>query len=438
MKVLNRYTSQETGSLTETRFSEIADFLKGEVLPEEFDREEAMSFIPGIIDSNSEKYAILLARGTGNALSDCRIEISASADLLRGAYSLLSGQEQDFSGANFASQPGGFSQFSDGLPLRGALCILPGRNPFYRFAESVAASCISGTRTVIRTSSLGISSIMSFWKDLSGRLSGMVLPAVLSREGNTLRKLVASELPEKIIFRGSGSAYREIRKKAGSRDISGTLNGRCHALVWNDADLDYAAKSIVNLSLKGMRDSSMIPSRVIVHDESAEYLSNRIVEEALKLRSGDPADPSTDISSLASAEHVSAFMEAVGDERKNWAEELLSSSVDHNAATPAVFIEAEKSGSLWNSMEYGPFVVIRKVKSTADAMALLKADSSAQRLMVYTSDLNLVQYVSANSGTHIMINVPPHADHRSMLRVDGSFLRLVLSMKKMRETVIWK
>ncbi len=439
MIVYNRYTAEKAGTVRETGYPQIRRFLDQESQATGLDSLDTIRNLEKLLNSKFDEFASSLSIETGNTFSDCRGEVQASIYACQNAVSgvesgrIFSGELKR--GKLFAAPVTQESVIRTGS----ALCITSSYSPLYRFVETVIAALLSGSRSVIRPSSTGISAIMTLWEGLNDSRPETIIPVALTSSSSVLKRLVHSEQIENLVFRGSRDTFSILQKTALNKKLTGFIGGTSYAMVLSDADLDEAALAISRIVLSGLRDPGFTPHRVLVMQENAQYLSNRIVEESLKFRHGNPSDASTDISSLPTMEHVNLFIDAVTDEKKNWAEPLTEPLIDNNSVSPAVLRVSEKPGMLWSELNYGPFIAIRAVNSVEEAFSLLGYDRFAASLYIFTSDLNMQKYVSSNSrAEYIIENPPPTISRSDFFRIENSLERTLSALQNRRINAYWE
>src|SRR5262249_6010659 len=97
-----------------------------------------------------------------------------------------------------------------------------------------------------------------------------------------------------IMFSGSSERGIEIGKRcvaAGKKPIL-ELAGNDGVLVWDDADLELAARALAE-GFYGSSQICMVPKYAIVHPRVADRMIDLLIEEIAQVRPGLPEDPAT-------------------------------------------------------------------------------------------------------------------------------------------------
>ena len=189
----------------------------------------------------------------------------------------------------------------------GVVCLIsPWDFPMYLTSRSLAPALALGNAVVLKPSSqtpvtggLLLARILQEAGLPEGVLSVVVGP---SRDiGDTL---VAHPAARVLSFTGSTETGLAISRTAGLKRLLLELGGNAPLVVLDDADVDYAVESAVFGSFFNSGQICMIANRIIVdhtlHDQFVEAFVGRVRQ----LTVGDPADPSTFIGPVISADQL--------------------------------------------------------------------------------------------------------------------------------------
>jgi succinate-semialdehyde dehydrogenase/glutarate-semialdehyde dehydrogenase len=109
------------------------------------------------------------------------------------------------------------------------------------------------------------------------------------KKGNTL---TSSETVRKIGFTGSTAVGKLLMAQAAQHvmRVSLELGGNAPFIVFEDADLDLAARGVVASALRNAGQTCICANRVFVHDAVYDAFAARVVDAVAKLRVGDGLD----------------------------------------------------------------------------------------------------------------------------------------------------
>lgn len=435
MKIYNRFSSELSHEIRDSTPAEIRRFFSENL--RESKPELLLHDARKNLDRKRDEYSRMLSLETGNTVLKCREEINASVELIDLAISLFAADPDPEVLHSRARALRKFMVIERSRPLDRILSITSAINPLYRFVENLCAATITSSRTAVRLSSVGAGTVSAFWGDVEAKKDASILPVFALPESRCMREL--EKTASKIIFMGENDNYLKIRKKAAATSSSGFLRRKCYALVWEHADLDAAASAISSLALSGMRDPEFTPHRVFVESGSFKYLTNRIVEESLKLRSGDPTSIECEIPCMLSPDHADAFMGAVEDEIKVWGNQLTAPSREGNSVSPAIFSCSETPGKLWNEMKYGPFIITRSAESLAEVVDVINSDKDGGSIILFSGDLNTLKYIENRTSLDFILRDPPgDMSYSDIFRIEDTFRSTMRLMTEKNRTVDWK
>jgi aldehyde dehydrogenase (NAD+) len=166
---------------------------------------------------------------------------------------------------------------------------------------------------------------------------------------------------DKIAFTGSTAVGKIIMRDAAEtlKKVSLELGGKSPNIVFDDADLEAAARGSFAAIFYNTGQCCTAGSRLLVHESVHDQLLEKLVERARKLQPGDPLDPKTRVGPLISEEQLDRVMgyvergsaegatlltggrrwSASGFERGYWLEPTIFDSVraEHSIAQEEIF-----------------------------------------------------------------------------------------------------
>ena len=162
---------------------------------------------------------------------------------------------------------------------------------------------ISGRNTIIMKPSEITSLSILHWAELAGgAMPSGVMNVVTGLGVEAGEALVKHPQVPIITFTGSVRTGKRIAKLAADnlKKVSLELGGKDPVIVCDDADIEVAAKGT---SWGGFVNSGQVCTsveRVYVYDSIVSRFTEALVEEAKKVRLGDPMDDDVDIGPMAS------------------------------------------------------------------------------------------------------------------------------------------
>ena len=139
-----------------------------------------------------------------------------------------------------------------------------------------------------------------------------------------------------INFTGSTKIGKHIAEIVGMVPMIMELGGKDAAIVLKDADLDDTAREIVSgaYSYAGQRCTAI--KRVLVVDDIADKLVEKLLDNVKKLKVGHPKD-NCEVTPLINAESADFVEELIKDANDKGAKLLIGNKRDGNLLYPTLF-----------------------------------------------------------------------------------------------------
>ncbi|MFB5661151.1 NADP-dependent glyceraldehyde-3-phosphate dehydrogenase [Alteribacillus sp. HJP-4] len=280
------------------------------------------------------------------------------------------------------------------VPLGVVLAIAPFNYPLNLSASKIAPALMTGNGVVFKPATQGsLSGIMMMEAlDQAGLPKGLV--NITTGRGSEIGDtLVTHKGIDQISFTGGSETGLSLSKKAGMIPLVLELGGKDPAIVLEDADLDKAAKEITGgaFSYSGQRCTAI--KRVLVKEEAADELVDKLKEKVEELSVGLPEDDA-DVTPLINdkgADYVQGLIDdaidkkakvVTGDERK---ENLISPTLLDHVSTDARIAWEEP---------FGPVLPIIRVTSEEEAIKIANDSEYGLQASVFTQDIDAAHRIA--------------------------------------------
>jgi succinate-semialdehyde dehydrogenase/glutarate-semialdehyde dehydrogenase len=261
------------------------------------------------------------------------------------------------------------------VPYGAVLVITPWNYPFAISLSGVAAALAAGNTVVLKpapaTTLVGLR-IGELCRK-AGIPDGVV--NVVAADDAVAAALVEDPRVGKIVFTGSVPTGKNVMA-AAARNLTPVvleLGGKDAAIVCRDADLDRAARGIVWGAFVNAGQTCASVERVYVEKPVAEAFVARVVDEARRLRVGDPAAAETDIGPLTLERQRRVVEEHVQDAVDRGAKVLLGGARAGGPGwfyPPTVLTGVDHTMRIMREETFGPVLPIMAVESLEEALAL--------------------------------------------------------------------
>jgi acyl-CoA reductase-like NAD-dependent aldehyde dehydrogenase len=215
--------------------------------------------------------------------------------------------------------------------------------------------------------------------------------SVLPVPNDRMASLTADPRLPVISFTGSGPVGAMIEEAAPHKHVTLELGGNAAAVVLADyaseEQLDWAAARIAAFSNYQGGQSCISVQRVVADRAVHDRLLAKLVDAVAAQRTGDPADPVTDVGPLiteAAARRVEAWVE---EAVAGGAKVLTGGQRDGAAYAPTVLVDAPKDSKVVREEVFGPVLVVQPVDGADEAFAAVNDSGFGLQAGVFTNDL---------------------------------------------------
>lgn len=211
-------------------------------------------------------------------------------------------------------------------------------------------------------------------------------------------------------FTGSVEIGRSVAERCGRRLVPNTmeLGGKDPAIVLPDADLDFAADSIVWGGFANAGQTCAAIERVYAPAAIYDRLVERITAKVRRLRVGDPLADGTDMGPMTDAQQLRVVERHVADAVRAGARVLAGGRrIDGPGQfhEPTVLVDVDDRMPVVAEETFGPVLPILRYESLDEAVARANDSMYGLNAYVYTADAAAGRAVAARleAGT-VMIN----------------------------------
>lgn len=212
--------------------------------------------------------------------------------------------------------------------------------------------------------------------------------------------LIASPIVRKISFTGSTAVGKSLAALAGAhmKRMTMELGGHSPVLVFDDADVEPAARFLARTKARNAGQVCMAPSRFFVHEKAYDRFLDAFTGVYAGLRVGDGLAPDTQMGPLAHERRVDAMQSLVADARTRGAAVLCGGerlAGAGNFFAPTVVAGAPDDSRLMTEEPFGPVVPVTRFGSTDEVLARANALPYGLASYVFTNSLATANHVSS-------------------------------------------
>ncbi len=269
------------------------------------------------------------------------------------------------------------------LSLGVAAQVIPWNFPLLMLAWKIAPALAAGNTVVIKPAETTPLSALIFAEIL---LQAQLPPGVvniLTGAGDTGAALVNHPDVDKVAFTGSTAVGRAIaRSTAGTgKKLTLELGGKAANIVFDDAPIDQAVEGIVNGIFFNQGHVCCAGSRLLVQENVAFEVVERLKQRISTLRLGDPLDKNTDIGAINSREQLDRIrtLSDIGEQEgaERWSADCAIPDKGF-WFPPTVFTGVSTSHRIAREEIFGPVLSVLTFRTPAEAVA--KANNTSYGL----------------------------------------------------------
>lgn len=201
-------------------------------------------------------------------------------------------------------------------------------------------------------------------------------------------KLVTDPRVSMITFTGSPSVGIGIRNKAGLKRVTLELGSNAAVIIDEKVDIDQIISRCVTGAFSNQGQVCISLQRIYVHEDIYDSFVQGFVEVTKQLTLGDPLYPETDVSALISPQDVKRTLLWIDEAKQSGATIATGGKAEGNIVYPTVILNPDPQLKVSCQEVFAPIVVINKVKSVDEAIALVNDSNYGLQAGIYTNDVH--------------------------------------------------
>ena len=272
-------------------------------------------------------------------------------------------------------------------------CIVPWNYPLLLMAWKVAPALAAGNTVVVKPSEITPLSIMIWLEKCCDHLPNGIIN-MIAGSGEVGAALVEHPDTRVIAFTGSVETGKKIASMAATqlKKTSLELGGNDPIIICDDVDIQIAAKGTTWGGLLNAGQVCTSLERVYVMETIADDFIDAVVEEAKKVRLGDPMNGKTDMGPMVSQLQLQKSISKVKNAKIEGARLLCGGDRPDQFDKgyffqPTVFDNIDSQMEMMNVETFGPIIPIQKIKTLEEAIELANNSVYGLGCNIYTNDM---------------------------------------------------
>ncbi|MCB9677944.1 MAG: aldehyde dehydrogenase family protein [Alphaproteobacteria bacterium] len=308
------------------------------------------------LDARAEELARLVTAEVGKTLRDSRVELERASATLR----CSADEARQIRGEVLDSDTYGPTRGRWGIvhrrPLGIVLAITPFNFPINLALHKIGPAFAAGCPVLFKPGP-------------QNTLSARLLTQIAHEAGfpeetlqccvpdvPVLTDVIASDRVQVVSFTGGVPTARAIARAAGPKKLLLELGGNDPLIVFEDADLDAAVRTVVAQRFATAGQRCTAAKRVFVHTSVFEAFAARLVAATEALVVGDPADEATFVGPVVSLAAAEAIEARIQDAVAQGARVLAGGRREGTLIRPTVLTHVPDTAELVADETFGPVV----------------------------------------------------------------------------------
>ncbi|OMD62634.1 CoA-acylating methylmalonate-semialdehyde dehydrogenase [Paenibacillus odorifer] len=202
-----------------------------------------------------------------------------------------------------------------------------------------------------------------------------------------------------ISFVGSQPVAEYVYKTgtAQGKRVQALAGAKNHSIVLPDAELDNSVKNIIAASFGSAGERCMACSVVVVHEDIADELVNRLAAAADELKIGNGADDGVFLGPVirqSNKERTLYYIETGEAEAAKLVRDGRKDAATGGAGYfigPTIFDHVQPGMTLWKDEIFAPVLSVIRVKSLSEAIAVTNQSPFANGACIYTDSAKAIR-----------------------------------------------
>lgn len=287
------------------------------------------------------------------------------------------------------------SELADYAPVGVIGQIIPWNFPLLMLAWKIAPALAMGNTVVLKPARYTSLSALKFAEIVKeAGLPPGVVNIVTGEASAAGEALVNHPDVNKIAFTGSTDVGRSIRRAtAGSgKKLSLELGGKSPFVVFDDADLDSVVEGVVDAIWFNQGQVCCAGSRLLVQENIAEKLYDKLRARMERLRVGDSLDKAIDIGAIVSPGQLSEIQRLVEQGVQEGAtlwQPSWACPTEGYFFPPTLFTNVSPATTIAQVEIFGPVLIAMTFRTPAEAVELANNTRYGLAASVWSDNINL-------------------------------------------------
>ncbi|HEX8288596.1 MAG TPA: aldehyde dehydrogenase family protein [Pyrinomonadaceae bacterium] len=348
------------------------------------------------IESRKEEFARTIAEESAKPITLARGEVERGI----ATFAWAAGEAERFCGEvvpiDTIATGNGKNGYTKRVPRGVIYGITPFNFPLNLVGHKVAPALASGNSIIVKPSQrTPLTALLLGEVFTESGLPNAALQIVPMDVAN-MDLIYSDERIKMISFTGSAEVGWDLKIKAGKKAVSLELGGNAPVIVDESADVQRSLERTTMGAFSYSGQICISVQRVYVHEKIFDEWTEKFVDRAVNLKTGNPLEEATELSVMIDEKAAEKAGKWVDEAVRNDAK-LLCGGAPDRAMLPATVLTGTDSEMRVVSEEiFAPVAVVEKFGDFAQAVELSNQTKYGLQAGVFTNDFRNANYASDN------------------------------------------
>jgi glyceraldehyde-3-phosphate dehydrogenase (NADP+) len=366
------------------------------------------------ITTHRERLALVLCKESGKPMRYALAEIDRAAQTFLVAAEETKRTPKEYISLDWTKAGEGKEGIVNYFPVGIVAGIAPFNFPLNLAVHKIAPAIAAGCPIILKPASSTPLSTLELAKiiDATDLPKGAVSILPMNRKAGN--QLVTDERFALLSFTGSPEVGWEMKKNSGKKKVVLELGGNAGVIVTKSADVEAAVKKCL---VGGFAYSGQIcihAQRIFIAQELFDKFSKLFCEGASKLKTGDPADASTEIAEMIDEENAKRVEAWVNEAVSAGAQVLLGGKRNGSFYPATVLTQTNRTMKVNCEEVFGPVVLLEPYEHFENAIAQINDTKFGLQAGIFTNEIPEMNkaFSEIEAGGVILNDVPTfRVDH---------------------------
>ncbi|HVB69568.1 MAG TPA: NAD-dependent succinate-semialdehyde dehydrogenase [Acetobacteraceae bacterium] len=336
-----------------------------------FDRSKLLRKAADLLRERAAAIAPLLTQEQGKPLAEARGEILAAADVI----DWFAEEARRTYGRVIPARTEGVYQLVIKEPVGPVAAFTPWNFPINQVVRKLACALAAGCAIIVKApeeTPASPAELIRAFAD-AGVPDG-VIALVYGVPAEISEYLIPHPIIRKMSFTGSTAVGKQLAAIAGAhmKRVTLELGGHAPAIVFDDADVDTAARLLAGAKYRNAGQVCVSPTRVLVQEPVYDRFVASFVAHSRAVKLGDGLEPGTTMGPMANPRRIAAMESLLDDATRRGATVRSGGNRVGNKGNffePTVITDVPRDARMMNEEPFGPVAIIAPFDSFDDAVA---------------------------------------------------------------------